>query len=126
MDWYVENDESNLAPLRQEMGRYLTRHAVAGSDVDGALLAASELVTNAVQNTSGPVAVAMRNGDSLGLDVQYVCLNWCSNSMLMDLGGESAEGAGEGNGRDHCDQRQDGTQPEPQLEHGGRHERNAE
>lgn len=59
MDWYVENDESNLAPLRREMGRYLTRHAVAGADVDGALLAASELVTNAVQNTSGPVWVSI-------------------------------------------------------------------
>lgn len=59
MDWYVENDESNLSPLRREMGRYLSRHAVDGSDVDGALLAASELVTNAVQNTAGPVWVSI-------------------------------------------------------------------
>ena len=59
MDWYVENDEANLAPLRRELASYLGRHAADGSDVDGATLAASELVTNAVQNSTGPVWVSV-------------------------------------------------------------------
>ena len=45
------------------------------------------------QNTSAPAAVAIRNAGSLGMDVQFICLNWCSNAMLIDLGGEEAEGA---------------------------------
>jgi len=44
------------------------------------------------QNTSAPAAVAMRNAESLGLDVQFICLNWCSNALLVDLAGDVAEG----------------------------------
>ena len=59
MDWYVENDEANLAPLRRELGKYLARHGADDGDVDGATLASSELVTNAMQNSSGPVWVSV-------------------------------------------------------------------
>lgn len=59
MDWYVENDDANIGPLRRELGAYLRRHATAESDVDGALLAASELVTNAMEHTDGPVWVSV-------------------------------------------------------------------
>ncbi len=44
------------------------------------------------QNTSGPVAVALRNARSLGFDATFVCLNWCANALLMRLAGDDAEG----------------------------------
>ncbi len=44
------------------------------------------------QNTSGPVALALRNAQSLGLDATFVCLNWCSNRMLMSLAPEASQG----------------------------------
>lgn len=44
------------------------------------------------QDTSAPAAVAMRNAQSLGLDAQFICLNWCSNALLVDLAGDAAEG----------------------------------
>lgn len=44
------------------------------------------------QNTSGPAAVALQNARSLGLDVTFICLNWCSNGQLVQLAGEAAEG----------------------------------
>jgi branched-chain amino acid transport system substrate-binding protein len=44
------------------------------------------------QNTSGPVAIALRNAQSLGLDLDFHCLNWCTNEVLVDLAGEAAEG----------------------------------
>ena len=44
------------------------------------------------QNTSAPAAVAMRNAESLGMELQFICLNWCSNAMLIDLAGETSEG----------------------------------
>lgn len=44
------------------------------------------------QNTSGPASVALQNANSLGLDLTFVCLNWCANAQLVDLAGEVAEG----------------------------------
>ncbi len=44
------------------------------------------------QNTSGPVATALKNAQDLGLDLRFACLNWCSNSVLTDLAGDAAEG----------------------------------
>ena len=44
------------------------------------------------QNTSGPASVALQNASSLGLDLTFVCLNWCANAQLVDLAGEVAEG----------------------------------
>ena len=44
------------------------------------------------QNTSGPAAVALSNARSLGLDVTFFCLNWCSNAQVIRLAGEAAEG----------------------------------
>ena len=45
-----------------------------------------------IQNTSAPAAVLLRNAESLGFDPTFVCLNWCSNGLLMRLAGEAAEG----------------------------------
>ena len=44
------------------------------------------------QNTSGPASVALQNANSLGLDLTFVCLNWCANAQLVDLAGDVAEG----------------------------------
>ena len=44
------------------------------------------------QNTSGPAAVALKNARSLGLDVTFFCLNWCSNAQVIRLAGDAAEG----------------------------------
>ena len=44
------------------------------------------------QNTSGPASVALQNATSLGLDLTFICLNWCANAQLVDLAGEVAEG----------------------------------
>ena len=44
------------------------------------------------QNTSGPAALAVRNARSLGLEVTFVCLNWCANRLLVDLAPEASEG----------------------------------
>ncbi len=44
------------------------------------------------QNTSGPASVALQNARSLGLDLTFVCLNWCANAQLVDLAGDVAEG----------------------------------
>ena len=44
------------------------------------------------QNTSGPASVALQNANSLGLDLTFICLNWCANAQLVDLAGDVAEG----------------------------------
>ena len=44
------------------------------------------------QNTSGPAALAIRNARSLGLDVTFVCLNWCSNRLLISLAPNASQG----------------------------------
>lgn len=44
------------------------------------------------QNTSGPAAVALRNARSLGFEPTFICLNWCSNQLLIRLAAEDSEG----------------------------------
>lgn len=45
-----------------------------------------------LQNVSSPAALALQNARSLGLDMQFVCLNWCANELLINLAGDAAEG----------------------------------
>lgn len=45
-----------------------------------------------LQNVSSPAALAIKNAKSLGLDVQFVCLNWCANELLIKLAAADAEG----------------------------------
>ncbi len=45
-----------------------------------------------LQNVSSPAALALKNAKSLGLDIQFVCLNWCANELLIKLAGADAEG----------------------------------
>jgi anti-sigma regulatory factor (Ser/Thr protein kinase)/predicted ArsR family transcriptional regulator len=58
MDWYFDGGDSDgLAALRHEFRDYLSRHAEEGSDVAGAEVAFSELITNAVRHAPGPAWV---------------------------------------------------------------------
>ena len=44
------------------------------------------------QNTSTPVALALRNANSMGFEPKFFCLNWCTNGVLNELAGDAAEG----------------------------------
>lgn len=46
-----------------------------------------------IQNVSSPAALAMRNAQDLGMDVQFICLNWCADEILVELAQDAAEGA---------------------------------
>lgn len=64
MDWYVPNDAAEVSALRRELQTFLERHSAPDSDVSGATIVASELVTNAVQNSDGPIWVSLDWGRS--------------------------------------------------------------
>lgn len=59
MDWYVPNDMATVGVLRHELEALLQRHGDSRSDVHGAMLIASELITNALENSSGPAWVSL-------------------------------------------------------------------
>lgn len=58
MDWYVDSKE-NVSELRRQFSEYLSRHASPGSDVLGAALTFSELVTNAFEHGGGSVWISV-------------------------------------------------------------------
>jgi branched-chain amino acid transport system substrate-binding protein len=45
-----------------------------------------------IQNVASPAAQLVQNIAGQGLDVQTVCLNWCTDELFVDLAGEDAEG----------------------------------
>lgn len=45
-----------------------------------------------IQNVSSPAATLLKNVNDQGLDVTVMCLNWCTNKVLLELGGEDVEG----------------------------------
>jgi anti-sigma regulatory factor (Ser/Thr protein kinase)/predicted ArsR family transcriptional regulator len=58
MDLYFDaTDPTQVRELRSELGRYFRRHATHDSDIDGADIALSELLTNAVRHAPGPAWV---------------------------------------------------------------------
>lgn len=60
MDWVVDANKSGaIAALRAEFRAYLERHAQPGSDVDGAELTFSELVSNVVRHAPGAAWVTV-------------------------------------------------------------------
>lgn len=70
MDWYLPNDRTAASQLRREFARYIERHAAPGSDLHGAELIFSELVSNAVDNSDDPV---------------WVSLDWGSKRPLLSV-----------------------------------------
>ncbi len=59
MRWRLKNDLRELRDLRRDLTIALERHAVEGSDIQGSVLAASELVTNAISYSEGEVDVIL-------------------------------------------------------------------
>ncbi|MCA9960503.1 MAG: ABC transporter substrate-binding protein [Chloroflexota bacterium] len=45
-----------------------------------------------IQNVSSPSATLVKDVTRLGMDVQVVCLNWCSDELFVRLAGDAAEG----------------------------------
>jgi branched-chain amino acid transport system substrate-binding protein len=45
-----------------------------------------------IQNVSGPAALALRNAQDLGMEAQFICLNWCADEILVELAGDAANG----------------------------------
>ena len=60
VDWYLDRADL-VGDLRRELGQYLERHAVPGSDdgIADAELIVSEAVGNAIRHTGGPVWVSL-------------------------------------------------------------------
>ena len=59
MDWYLPSDHEVVSQLRSEVRDYLERHSVPGSDIGGAELAFSELLTNAVEHSGDDIWVSI-------------------------------------------------------------------
>lgn len=60
MDWYADStDLGAIVWLRHECDAYLRRHASPESDVEGAVLAFSELTSNAAEHATGPLWVSV-------------------------------------------------------------------
>ncbi len=60
MDWYLPaGDAETASALRRAISSYLARHAAPGSDLEGASLAVSELMTNALLHTGSSAWVSL-------------------------------------------------------------------
>jgi branched-chain amino acid transport system substrate-binding protein len=46
-----------------------------------------------VQNTAGPASLALKNAQTVGLQTQFVMLNFAANEILINTAGPAAEGA---------------------------------
>ena len=60
----MPNEIAATSQLRAEFSEFIDRHAAPGSDLAGAQLIFSELVTNAVENSDEPVWVSLNWGGS--------------------------------------------------------------
>lgn len=45
-----------------------------------------------IQNVSSPAATLVKNIKDFGLDVQVICLNWCTDELFVSLAGDAGEG----------------------------------
>jgi branched-chain amino acid transport system substrate-binding protein len=45
-----------------------------------------------IQNVSSAGSLAIRNAKDLGMEAQFICLNWCADEILIELAGEASEG----------------------------------
>lgn len=60
MDWFLDaTDPEAVSELRREAAAYLGRHAAPGSDLEGAELIVSEVLTNAAAHAAGPAWVSI-------------------------------------------------------------------
>jgi anti-sigma regulatory factor (Ser/Thr protein kinase) len=71
MDWYVDTARPEaITRLRHDLRSYLERHSEPGSDVEAAIVAFSELLTNAALHTRGPA---------------WVSVDWTERSPLLTI-----------------------------------------
>lgn len=70
MQWRLANDLRELRDLRRNLTVALEEHSVEGSDIQGSVLATSELVTNAISYSEGEVVVTVEwSGTAVELTV---------------------------------------------------------
>lgn len=118
LDWILENHEGPEAPsvalmhapnpfgmspydqggreYAEELGVSLVPHEMprGSTDLTAELTNVRESGVQYVvfQNTSSPVALALKNAAAMEFDATFFCLNWCTNRVLTELAGEAAEG----------------------------------
>ncbi len=114
MQWIVDNGGSKVAVLHHDspFGQSPMPDGEAFAEANGVELLAVAMPGGAtdltpeltqiqsfgaeyiiIQNVSSPAALAMRNAKDLGMDVQFICMNWCADEILVELAGDAAEGA---------------------------------
>lgn len=89
-----------LSPLEDgrayaaENGMEILPFPMGATDYTAELTQAQEAgVTHIViQNVSSPAATLIKNVRDLGMDMTVMCLNWCTNEVLIELGGDAVEG----------------------------------
>lgn len=59
MEWFVDGNHQAASDLRREVRAYLQRHASATSDVEGSVIAFSELLTNSIEHSGNDVWVTL-------------------------------------------------------------------
>jgi len=64
MDWILSADHDEAAELRTEVREHLRRHARPGADIDGAEMAFSEILTNAVEHAGTKIWVSLDWGSA--------------------------------------------------------------
>lgn len=71
MDWYLDTGVTGAASsLRRQIGAQLRRHGSPDSDIDGAELAVSELLSNAERHATGPA---------------WILLDWSDASPVIEV-----------------------------------------
>ena len=59
MEWFVDGNFEAASELRREVRSYLQRHASPSSDIDGSVMAFSELLTNSIEHSGNDVWVTL-------------------------------------------------------------------
>lgn len=93
MHWRLANDLRELRDLRRNLTVALEEHSVEGSDIQGSVLATSELVTNAISYSDGEVDVTV---EWIGTSV---VLTVADHGPGFDLTAVSQPGTHEASGR---------------------------
>jgi branched-chain amino acid transport system substrate-binding protein len=84
-------EEAGFQTARVAMPRGATDYTAELENADASLDGITHIV---VQNVSTPAALLFRNARDLGFeDVQFGCLNWCADELMIANAGEAAEGA---------------------------------
>jgi branched-chain amino acid transport system substrate-binding protein len=89
---YEQGGRAYAEALGIELSAYEMPRGATDFTAELTRIAQAGIETVVFQNTSGPVAVALKNARSLGSRMTFFCLNWCTNEVLVELAGDAAEG----------------------------------